>query len=126
MTHFRSSLRDQLFNLFEVFGADRHMGSQPYPDIDPDTSRSVPAEVERLARDDIAASYIEGDRNPPVYDPVAFTATVPPAFWRSYDAFMDSEFWRLAVPPELGVTPAPRTLWWSLAEMILGANAPVW
>jgi hypothetical protein len=39
---------------------------------------------------------------------------------------MDAEFWRLDLPEELGGTDAPRGLWWSLAELILGANAPVW
>ena len=39
---------------------------------------------------------------------------------------MDAEFWRLDLPEEMGGTPAPRTLWWAVAELILGANAPVW
>jgi alkylation response protein AidB-like acyl-CoA dehydrogenase len=126
MTHFKSSLRDQLFNLFEVFGAGDVLGREPYPEVDADTARSVLAEVDRLAREDLAASYVEGDRNPPVYDPTTFSVTIPEAFRRSYDAFMRSEFWRLDVPAELGGTPAPRMLWWSLAELVLGANAPVW
>ena len=50
MTHFKSSMRDQLFNLFEVFGAERYLGREPYAEIDADTARSVLAEVERLAR----------------------------------------------------------------------------
>jgi alkylation response protein AidB-like acyl-CoA dehydrogenase len=39
---------------------------------------------------------------------------------------MDSEFWRLDLPTGLGGSSAPRTLWWLLAELVLGANAPVW
>ncbi len=31
-----------------------------------------------------------------------------------------------SVPSSLGGTLAPRALWWSLAEQILGANAPIW
>ena len=39
---------------------------------------------------------------------------------------MDAEFWRLQIPEELGGTPAPSTLNWAIAEMVLGSNAPVW
>jgi alkylation response protein AidB-like acyl-CoA dehydrogenase len=39
---------------------------------------------------------------------------------------MDSEFWRLDLPTTLGGTSAPRALWWSMAELVLGANAPIW
>ena len=127
MTHFKSSMRDQLFNLFEVFGAERYLGNEPYPEIDVDTARSLLAEVERFAREDLAASYVEGDRTPPVYDPATYSVTMPPEFRRSYEAFVASEFWRLGILfREIGGTPAPRMLWWALAELILGSNAPVW
>ncbi|HLL64354.1 MAG TPA: acyl-CoA dehydrogenase [Micromonosporaceae bacterium] len=126
MGHYRSNLRDLEFNLFEVFGADRVLGTGPYPDLDVDTARSILAEVDRLAREDLAASYTDGDRNPPVYDPATRSVTMPDAFRKSYAAFMASEFWRLDLPAELGGTYAPRMLWWSMGELILGANAPIW
>ena len=62
------------------------------------------AEVDRLAREDLAASYATGDRNPPVFDPATHTAPLPEEFHRSYEAFMASEFWRLDLPAELGGT----------------------
>ena len=126
MSHYRSNLRDLYFNLFEVFGADQVLGSAAYPDLDVDTARSILAEVDRLAREDLGASYAEGDRHPPVFDPRTHTVTMPEAFRRSYQSFMDSEFWRLDLPTELGGTAAPRVFWWSLAELVLGANAPIW
>ena len=145
MSHYRSNLRDLEFNLFEVFGgatgtprgsgaaaeeaaraAHGLLGAGPYVDIDVDTARSILAEVDRLAREDLAASYVSGDRNPPVFDPATHTADLPKDFHRSFQAFMDSEFWRLDLPSELGGTNAPRMLWWSLAELILGSNAPIW
>ncbi|MFC4149151.1 acyl-CoA dehydrogenase [Micromonospora mangrovi] len=126
MTHYKSNLRDLEFNLFEVFGADRTFGQEPYTDLDVDTARSFLSEVDRLAREDLAASYTDSDRNPPVFDPATHTAPLPESFKKSFQAFMDSEFWRLDLPEALGGTNAPRALWWSLAEMVLGANAPVW
>jgi alkylation response protein AidB-like acyl-CoA dehydrogenase len=126
MTHYKSNLRDLEFNLFEVFGADKAFGQAPFDEIDLDTARDVLAEVNRLAREDLAASYTDADRNPPRFDPATHTAPLPESFKKSYQAFMDSEFWRLDLPAELGGTQAPRALWWALAEQILGANAPIW
>ena len=126
MTHYKSNLRDLEFNLFEVFGADTVLGTGPYAELDVETARSILAEVDRLAREDLAASYVDGDRNPPEYDPATYSVRMPQAFRRSYEAFMASEFWRLDLPAELGGTPAPRAFWWSLAELVLGSNAPVW
>jgi len=126
MSHYKSNLRDLEFNLFEVFGGESVLGTGPYADVDPDTARSVLAEVDRLAREDLAGSYASADRNPPVFDPATHTAPMPADFRRSYDKFMDAEFWRLDLPAELGGTNAPRMLWWSLAELVLGSNAPIW
>ena len=126
MTHYKSNLRDLEFNLFEVFGADQAFGQEPYSDLDVDTARSVLAEVDRLAREDLAASYTDSDRNPPVFDPATHTAPLPEAFKKSYQAFMDSEFWRMELPPQLDGTQAPRALVWSIAELVLGSNAAVW
>ena len=126
MGHYKSNLRDLEFNLFEVFGADRTLGTGPYAELDPDTARGILAEVDRLAREDLAASYADSDRHPPVFDPQTHSVRMPESFRRSYQAFMDSEFWRLYLPVELGGTSAPRTLRWSVAELVLGASAPVW
>nr|WP_296072288.1 acyl-CoA dehydrogenase [uncultured Actinoplanes sp.] len=126
MTHYKSNLRDLQFNLFEVFGADQAFGQAPYEDIDADTARDVLAEVNRLATEDLAASYQEADRNPPVFDPATHTAPLPEAFKKSFEQWMAAEFWRLDLPGELGGTLAPRALWWAIAENVLGANAPVW
>jgi alkylation response protein AidB-like acyl-CoA dehydrogenase len=126
MSHYKSNLRDLEFNLFEVFGADRAFGQAPFDGIDADTARDVLAEVNRLAREDLAASYTDADRNPPRFDPATHTANLPESFKKSYAAFMASEFWRLDLPEALGGTLAPRALWWAIAEQVLGANAPVW
>ncbi len=126
MTHYKSNLRDLEFNLFEVFGADRAFSQAPYTELDVDTARSFLAEVDRLAREDLAASYTDSDRNPPVFDPATHTAPLTESFKKSYRRFIDAEFWRLDLPEALGGSNAPRALWWSLAELVLGSNAAVW
>jgi alkylation response protein AidB-like acyl-CoA dehydrogenase len=126
MSHYKSNLRDIEFNLFEVLGRDAVLGTGPFADLDGDTARSILTEVDRLAREELAASYQDSDQHPPVLDPVTGAADVPEAFARSYHAWMDAEYWRLALPVALGGQPAPATLNWALGELVLGANAPVW
>ena len=126
MSHYKSNLRDIEFNLFEVLGRDEVLGQGPFAEIDGETAREILAEVARLSRDELAASYVDSDRNPPVFDPETHTAPVPESFKKSYQAWMDSEYWRLQIREELGGTPAPSSLVWAMGEMVLGANAPVW
>ncbi len=126
MSHYKSNLRDIEFNLFEVLGRDEILGQGPFEEVDTDTAKAILAEVDRLAREDLAASYEDSDRNPPVFDPKTSTAPIPEAFKKSYRAWMDAEYWRLALPPELGGQPAPSTLNWAIGELVLGANAPIW
>ena len=122
MPHYKSNLRDLEFNLFEVFGAADRMGSGPYHEMDVDTAREVLREVERLASGPLAEPFADADRNPPVYDPATKSVTMPEGFKKSYEALMDSEWWRLDLPEHLGGTGAPPSLRWAASEMMLGSN----
>ncbi len=126
MGHFKSNLRDIEFNLFELLRRQDLLGSGPYADVDEDTARGILDEVNRLAEGPVADSFADADRNPPVFDPATHSVTMPDSFKRSYQAFIDAEWFRLELPPELGGTTVPRTLGWSVAELILGANPAVW
>jgi alkylation response protein AidB-like acyl-CoA dehydrogenase len=126
MSHYKSNLRDIEFNLFEVLRRQDLLGRDPYPELDEDTARSVLVELERLAVGPLAASFADADRNPPVFDPATNSVRVPESLRRSYRAFMDAEWYRLSLPAELGGTPAPRSLNWAMAELILGSNPAVW
>ena len=126
MTHFKSNLRDIEFNLFEVLNRQELFGSSPHEDLDEDTARGILAEVERLAAGPLAESFADADRHPPVFDPATHSVTMPESFARSFRAWMDAEWFRLELPPELGGSAAPRSLCWSVAELVLGANPAVW
>src|SRR3954464_10857054 len=84
VSHDKSNLRDIEFNLFEVLGRDEVLGTGPFAEIDGDTAREILAEVERLSREDLAASYEDSARNPPVFDPQTHTAPLPESFKKSY------------------------------------------
>ena len=126
MGHYKSNLRDLEFNLFEVLGRDEVYGSGPFADMDVETAKSILAEIARLAENELAASFADADRNPPVFDPATSTAPVPETFKKSYQAYMDAEWWRLGIPESIGGTPTPSSLIWAYAEMVLGANPAVW
>jgi alkylation response protein AidB-like acyl-CoA dehydrogenase len=126
MGHYKSNLRDLEFNLFEVLGRDKLYGTGPFADMDVDTARSILSEIDRLATNELAESFADADRNPPVLDPQTNTSVLPETFKNSYKAFMDAEWWRLGIPEEIGGTNAPRSLTWAYAEMILGSNPAVW
>ncbi|WP_328658411.1 acyl-CoA dehydrogenase [Streptomyces sp. NBC_00334] len=126
MGHYKPNLRDIEFNLFEVLGRDKVYGTGPFAEMDTDTAKSVLEELTRLSENELAESFTDADRNPPVFDPETSTASVPASFKKSYQAFMDSEYWRLGLPEEIGGTTSPRSLIWAYAELILGANPAVW
>jgi alkylation response protein AidB-like acyl-CoA dehydrogenase len=56
-------------------------------------------EVARLAENELAESFVDADRNPPVYDPETQAVTMPESFKKSYKAYLDSGFWSSTSPP---------------------------
>jgi alkylation response protein AidB-like acyl-CoA dehydrogenase len=126
MSHYKSNLRDIEFNLFEVFRRQDLLGSADYPELDEDTVRGILGELQRLAQGPLAESFADADRNPPVFDRATREVKIPESLRKSYRAFMDAGFYRLALPPELGGTNAPRSLNWAMAELILGSNPAIW
>ncbi|BBZ00784.1 acyl-CoA dehydrogenase [Mycolicibacterium chitae] len=126
MGHYKSNLRDVEFNLFELFDRAPLFGAAPFEEVDLDTAKFILREVDRLAREGLAESFEEADRHPPVYDPSTKTVTVTPEFAATYKTWLDAEWWRLRVLPELGGTNAPNSLNWALAEFVMGANPALW
>jgi alkylation response protein AidB-like acyl-CoA dehydrogenase len=122
MGHYKSNLRDIEFTLFEVLGRGDVLGSGPYAEVDVDTAREMLKEVARLAENEIAESFADADRNPPVYDPQTQSVTMPESFAKSFEAYRESGFWNIDLSGELGGTVAPPTLRWAVNEMLLGAN----
>jgi len=126
VSHYKSNVRDQVFNLFEVLGLDRVFGEGDYADLDVDTAREMLSEMVRLAEGPIAESFVDGDRNPPVFNPETHTVTLPESFKKSVRANLEGGWDRVGVIEELGGVPMPKVLMWSLQEHILGANPAVW
>ncbi|WP_041789619.1 acyl-CoA dehydrogenase [Microlunatus phosphovorus] len=122
MSHYKSNLRDIFFNLFEVLGRDEVLGQGPYEDMDHETAVAILTEIEHLASTKLAASYVDGDRNPPVYDPATKSVVLPESFKQSFAELMKAGFYSLELPAELGGQPTPPSLQWAANELNLGAN----
>lgn len=102
MGHYKSNVRDLEFNLFEVLGVQDRLGKGVLEESDEETARGVLSELNNLAVGPLADSFADADRNPPVYDPKTFSATLPESFKKSYQALWDGEWWRLGLPNHLG------------------------
>jgi alkylation response protein AidB-like acyl-CoA dehydrogenase len=122
MGHYRANLRDIEFNIFEMFDRGARFGAGPFADLVAETAREILTEVENLAEGPLAASFVDGDRNPPVFDPATYSVTMPESFKASYRALMDSGFYNHDLPVRLGGPGAPASLRWGASEMMLGAN----
>ncbi len=122
MGHYKSNVRDLEFNLFEVLGVQERLGKGVLAESDEETARGVLSELNNLAVGPLAESFVDADRNPPVYDPKTFSATLPESFKKSYQALWEGEWWRLGLPNHLGGFGLPPTVQWAASELILGAN----
>ena len=125
MGHYRSNVRDAEFVLFDVLGRQDVLGRAPYEEVDVETARAALAQVAELAEGPIAASFTESDRTPPVFDPATGEVSMPESFVRSYQTWVENEFWRLEIEEGLGGTPAPPSLTWAMSELVMGANPAV-
>ncbi|MCX6431176.1 MAG: acyl-CoA dehydrogenase [Actinobacteria bacterium] len=125
MGHYIANLRDIEFCLFDLLERDSVLGTSIYKDLDRETVMGMLEEVKRLSENDLAASFIEGDRLGVDFNPATGDVKLPASFIKSYRAYMDGEWWRIDAPTELGGTVIPASLRWAIAEMVLGSNPSV-
>jgi alkylation response protein AidB-like acyl-CoA dehydrogenase len=125
MSHYIANLRDIEFCLFDLLGREKIMGTAPYDDVDRDTSMGMLEEMKRLCENDLAESFVEGDRVGAILDKTTGDVTLPESFKKSYKSYVDGEWWRLDAPVELGGMKVPPSLRWAIAEMVLGSNPAI-
>ena len=125
MSHYTANLRDIEFCLFDLLGREKVLGTSVYSDVDRDTAMGMLEEMKRLCENDLAASFIEGDRLGTSFDKSTGDVTVPASFKKSYDAYVNGEWWRLDAPVDLGGMKIPPSVRWAIAEMVLGSNPAI-
>ncbi len=126
MAHYKSNLRDIFFNLFEVLEVQRDvLGKGRFENLDEATIRDSLTQVEKVCSEDIAQSFVEGDRTPLKLDQASGNVTLPPGIKKSIQNWFEGGWHLLEVPERLGGIGAPPSVCWAQNELILGANAPV-
>ncbi len=125
MSHYTANLRDIEFCLFDLLGREKVMGASLYKDVDRDTAMGMLEEMKRLCENDLAASFVEGDRMGTDFNKATGDVKLPASFIKSYQAYVDGEWWRLDAPVELGGMKVPPSVRWAIAEMVLGSNPAI-
>ena len=125
MGHYIANLRDIEFCLFDLLGRESILGTSLYKELDRETVMGMLEEVKRMAENDLAASFVDGDRIGTTFDKATGSVTLPASFKKSYRTFIDNEWWRIDAPAELGGTIIPFSVRWAIAEMVLGSNPAV-
>nr|WP_206441096.1 acyl-CoA dehydrogenase [Streptomyces boncukensis] len=110
------------FNLFEVLRIQDGSGSASGERPDEDTVRGVLRELDRFAAEQLAPSFAEVDRHPPVLDPATHAAQLPPPLRDAFDKLWKGEWHRLHLPAELGGYGLPGSVRWAAAEILMAAH----
>jgi alkylation response protein AidB-like acyl-CoA dehydrogenase len=125
MSHYNANLRDIEFCLFDLLGREKVLGTSIYSDLDRDTAMGMLEEMKRLTENDLAASFVDGDRIGTDFNKATGDIKLPENFKKSYKAYVDGEWWRLDAPVELGGMRIPASVRWAIAEMVLGSNPAI-
>lgn len=118
--HYKTNLRDIEFNLFEAYRTQEYLGDAPFEQMDEETVRDVLREIDRLAREDFAASFVEADRIPLELNHGEIE--LPYGVEKSLDAVYEGGWDRLGYPAEIGGFGAPPSLTLAVEELLIGAN----
>ena len=123
MSHYKANMRDIEFNLFEVNKVQDHLGKGDWSELDKATVQDILTEIERIATEEYAASYVDQDRIP--LELVDGEVKLPESVKESVRAFKDGGWNRLGLPTEMDGMPVPALVNWAASEMLLAANTTV-
>ncbi len=125
MSHYKANLRDIEFCLFDLLGTEKILGTSIFSELDRETSMGMLEEMKRLTENDLAASFVDGDRIGTDFNKATGDVKLPESFKKSYKAYVDGEWWRIDAPVPLGGTKIPASVRWAIAEMVLGSNPAI-
>jgi alkylation response protein AidB-like acyl-CoA dehydrogenase len=125
MSHYKANLRDIEFCLFDLLGAEKILGTSVFSELDRETSMGMLEEMKRLTENDLAASFVDGDRIGTDFNKATGDVKLPESFKKSYKSYVDGEWWRVDTPVPLGGTKIPASVRWAIAEMVLGSNPSI-
>jgi alkylation response protein AidB-like acyl-CoA dehydrogenase len=122
-SHYRSNLRDLFFNLFEFHDVGtRTLGRGPFQCLDATTARETLVQLEKLAQNELAASFAAADQQGVALDSDG-NVKLPKELRASLDAYHDRDYHLFEMPESLGGMNAPPSLNWAGYELLAGSNA---
>jgi len=120
--HYKDNLRDSFFNLFEFLDVGRtSLGKGPFAQLDADTAKEMLLQLRKVAHNDLAPSFVEGDRTPLRLDPEG-TVHLPEGIKKSLQAYFEAGMHLLDIPTHLDGMGAPPSVAWAGFELIAGSN----
>ncbi|MEC9466199.1 MAG: acyl-CoA dehydrogenase [Myxococcota bacterium] len=125
INHYKANLRDGYFNLFEFWKIQEGvLGQEPYTTLDEQTCRDVMATFAKFCEEEMAPSFVEGDRTPLTLSDDG-DVTLPEGLITAMNKFFEGEWHRIEHPEHRGGYGAPKSLQWACFEHLVGANPPL-
>lgn len=122
ISHFQSDLPDMEFNLFTLFNLENLLDKMPELGMDKETVISLLNEVNRLADEDLAKTFSDKSFAAPYFDKETKNVVLDPELKNSFEKYLAGGWNELGMAKELGGTPVPQLLQWSINEILVGAN----
>ncbi|MCC6555373.1 MAG: acyl-CoA dehydrogenase [Polyangiaceae bacterium] len=120
--HYRSNLRDILFNLFEVLDiGTTSLGKPPFDAMDQAVAAEALRSFERLCTAELQKSFVESDRVPLALDDRG-EVTIPDGLKAGFNTYYDADCHRLGLAERMGGMGAPPSVAWGAFEMLVGSN----
>jgi hypothetical protein len=83
MSHYTANLRDIEFCLFDLLGREKVLGTSIYSELDRETAMGMLEEMKRLTENDLAASFVDGDRIGTNFNQATGDVKLPESFKKS-------------------------------------------
>jgi alkylation response protein AidB-like acyl-CoA dehydrogenase len=121
--HYRSNMRDQLFNLFELWKIQENiLGKSLYESLDEETVKDVLVNFDKFCKEKISITYSESDRKGLSVDNEG-NVFLPDCLRKCMDEYYEMEWNKLDYSLELEGFGIPRSVFWTSFETIAGANS---
>lgn len=125
MTHYRSNVRDMVFDLLELLDRRSTYGQGAFAEMDADAALAVLTEADRYAREKLARTFSDVGRAPVTLEPEQHSVALPTAYRAAAIDYLTSGWPDLDYPTAGPGDAVPPSLRWCVTELMLGANPAI-
>ncbi|MBI3214844.1 MAG: acyl-CoA dehydrogenase [Mycobacterium sp.] len=122
MGHYKSNVRDLTFNLFELLELEKTLDGGTFGDLSGADVRRMLDAAAADAEGPLADAFADGDRRPPIFDPLAHSVSLPETFKESVLVWQRGRWACTGLPVEIGGVLAPATVRWAINEFLVGGQ----